>query len=206
MKDHSDAVLLQTYLAGDADAFAAIVARYEGALLAYARFLPCGAEQAEDVVQEVFLRLARTPPELPPGREDSGDSSRSRLAPWLFKVTRNCAMDQLRTETRRRVRERTAAAAEAAAGGQESVDARDTRRAVEHGLSRLQQDQREVLVLRLLDDRSYREIAEITGKKTGTVAWLISEGLRTLSRSLSPVLALTASEPTRAMESKGEAS
>ncbi|MFH0946868.1 MAG: RNA polymerase sigma factor, partial [Planctomycetota bacterium] len=204
-----DALLLQAYLSGDADAFAAIVARYEGALLAYARFLPGGEDQAEDVVQEVFLRLARTPPVLPQGSGDSGDSSRSRLAPWLYRVTRNCAMEQVRSETRRIVRERSAAAREAIAGGQATVDARDTHRAVERGLSELNQDQREVLVLRLLDDRSYREIAEITGKKTGTVAWLISEGLRSLSHTLSPVLALNAAAAScapRAKESKGEAS
>ena len=93
-------------------------------------------------------------------------------------------MDAMRAETRRRRREESAAAPEATGGGLASVEAEDTRAAVERELMQLPVDQRDVLVLRLLAERSYREIAEITGKKVGTVGWLISEGLSTLSRRL----------------------
>ena len=55
-------------------------------------------------------------------------------------------------------------------------------------LARLPVDQREVLVLRLLDERSYKEIAEITGKKIGTVGWLISVGLKELGQRLGPLM------------------
>ncbi len=44
-------------------------------------------------------------------------------------------------------------------------------------------------MLRLLSERSYREIAEITGKKVGTVGWLVSEGLKALAAQLEPLLA-----------------
>jgi DNA-directed RNA polymerase specialized sigma24 family protein len=69
-----------------------------------------------------------------------------------------------------------------------SVDAADTRALVERELGRLPTDQREVLVLRLLNEKSYREIAAITGKKVGTDGWLVSVGLKTLSRELAPLL------------------
>jgi RNA polymerase sigma-70 factor (ECF subfamily) len=58
---------------------------------------------------------------------------------------------------------------------------------VEAELQKLPGDQREVLVLRLLGERSYKEIAEITGKKVGTVGWLVSEGLKALSANLAPL-------------------
>ncbi len=45
-----------------------------------------------------------------------------------------------------------------------------------------------MLVLRLLGEKSYREIADITGKKVGTVGWLISVGLKALSQELEPLL------------------
>ena len=93
-------------------------------------------------------------------------------------------MDILRSEARRRRREALAAADEATPGGVERGEQEDTARAVERGLERLPEAQREVLVLRLVGERSYREIAEITGRKTGTVGWLISEGLKSLSKEL----------------------
>jgi len=71
------------------------------------------------------------------------------------------------------------------------VEANDTRAAVQKSLGRLPRDQCEVLVLRLLGEKSYREIAEITGKKTGTVGWLVSVGLKALGAELTPLLAGT---------------
>ena len=97
-------------------------------------------------------------------------------------------MDTIRAEERRRHREERVAAADVANASSSELDEHDTRAAVERGLSRLPADQREVLVLRLLSDKSYREIAEITGKKVGTVGWLVSVGLRALSQELAPLL------------------
>ena len=77
---------------------------------------------------------------------------------------------------------------EESADGLASVEEEETRQAVERSLSRLPADQREVLVLRLLGERTYKEIAEITGKKVGTIGWLISVGLKTLGRELAPLL------------------
>lgn len=185
MTEQSDQRLLLAFQRGDADAFGALVDRYQTVLLRYARFLPCGKEAAEDVVQEAFLRLVKHPPELP-------GASRGPLLSWLYRVTRNLAMERYRSEARRRVREQHAARVEATDGNQAVVEQRDTRRAVEDGLMRLNGDQREVLVLRLLGERSYREIAEITGRRPGTVAWQVSEGLKNLGRMLAPVL-----EPAR---------
>ena len=74
--------------------------------------------------------------------------------------------------------------------GMAAVDEQDTRAAVRRELEKLPDDQREVLVLRLVGDRSYKEIAEITGKKIGTVGWLISIGLQELSARLGPIVAV----------------
>jgi RNA polymerase sigma-70 factor, ECF subfamily len=93
-------------------------------------------------------------------------------------------MDIIRSESRRKRRERDVATSESTHGGLHRVEGEDTRSLVEREIEKLPVDQREVLVLRLLAERSYREIAEVTGKKVGTVGWLISEGLKTLSGNL----------------------
>ncbi len=97
-------------------------------------------------------------------------------------------MDALRSDTRRRQREERVAAPEASPGGLDAIEAADTRAVVERQLGALPQDQREVLILRLLGEKSYSEIATITGRKIGTVGWLVSVGLKALSAQLAPVL------------------
>lgn len=133
------------------------------------------------------MKLVQRPPELPAEALGDAAAERTVLSSWLHKVVRNQAMDSLRSEERRRLREERAAGRDVAAGDTAAIDASDTRAAVERGLGRLPAEQREVLVLRLLSDKSYREIAEITGKKIGTVGWLVSVGLRSLSQELAPL-------------------
>ena len=184
MEDLSDGRLLAAWRGGDASAFAELVARHQARLLRQARGLLGPGSAYEDAVQEALLELARAKLRLPAEVEGDPERERRHVAGWLAKVTRNKCMDAMRAETRRRRREESAAAPEATGGGLASVEAEDTRAAVERELMQLPVDQRDVLVLRLLAERSYREIAEITGKKVGTVGWLISEGLSTLSRRL----------------------
>jgi RNA polymerase sigma-70 factor (ECF subfamily) len=102
-------------------------------------------------------------------------------------------MDTMRSETRRRQREEAAAGFEGESdAGLAHVEEVDTRDAVRRELEKLPADQREVLVLRLVAERSYKEIAEITGKKIGTVGWLISVGLQELGARLGPIVAADA--------------
>jgi len=182
----SDGDLLTAWCAGHGEAFEALVTRYQARLLRHARSFLGDGKAYEDVVQETFLRLAQEPPVL----TERGDprAEEAQLAAWLFKVTRNCCMDAQRSEQRRRRREEEMARTEAVGGGHSRVEGEDTRAAVERSLQRLPDDQREVLALRLFGERSYKEIADITGKKIGTVGWLISVGLKALAGELEPLL------------------
>lgn len=188
MTSSSDGQLLAAFAAGDATAFATLVQTHQAALLRHARAVLGNGSPYEDVVQETFLKLAQKPPSL--ARDVLGNPAleRAQLSSWLHTVTRNLCMDVARSETRRKRREQEASAVEAADGGLAALDQIDTRSVVEKQLNRLPSEQREVLVLRLLGERSYKEIAEITGKKIGTVGWLVSVGLKTLSRELAPIL------------------
>jgi RNA polymerase sigma-70 factor (ECF subfamily) len=116
-------------------------------------------------------------------------------------------MDTLRAESRRRNREERVAAPDMAPHRSSSLEEHDTREAVERGLARLPDDQREVLVLRLLAERSYKEIAEITGRKIGTVGWLVSVGLKALASELAPLVEGSAAvEPVMGRVAQGERS
>lgn len=179
-----DAELLGRWRGGDPSGFELLVRRYEGPLLRHARTLLRHGGGAEDTVQEAFLRLAKTPPDLE-GREDVPVDR--ELSAWLHRVTRNLCLDVMRSEQRRRARE-AERASEANAVEAREVEALDTRSAVEHSISSLPDDQREVVSLRLLEECSYAEIASITGRNVGTVGWLISVGMKALARDLSPLM------------------
>ena len=202
----SDGVLLLALERGEVSALTELVARHQGTLLRHARALLGEGGGYEDAVQDAFLKLLRRPPKLPAEVRGNGERERSQLLSWLHKVTRNGCMDMLRSETRRKSREEEVAAPEAASSpsGAVLVEQEDTREAVEKGLSRLPDDQREVLVLRLLGERSYKEIAEITGRKIGTVGWLVSEGLKSLAGHLSH-LALVPAPAVARQRSAGRA-
>lgn len=184
----TDGQLLEAWSAGDGLAFTELVRRHQAACLGHARALLGRGADAEDCVQDAFCRLAQGPPRIEQRVRGDAAAERAVLAGWLHRVTRNRAMDLLRGEERRRRREAAAAPPEAISGGIETVEDADTRAAVERGLERLPRAQREVLVLRLVGERSYREIAEITGRTVGTVGWLIAEGLKALSSDLSHLL------------------
>ncbi|MBK7878493.1 MAG: RNA polymerase sigma factor [Planctomycetes bacterium] len=188
MTNQSDGHLLRAFRSGDRGAFTALVTRHESALLRHARALLGEGSAYEDVVQEVFLKLAQVPPEVPPECNGDVELERLHLTAWLHKVTRNACMDVMRSEARRKKREHDVANDDAQAGDFGAVELGDTRAAVRRELAKLPVDQREVLVLRLLDERSYKEIAEITGKKIGTVGWLISVGLKELGTRLEPLM------------------
>lgn len=201
MDELSDGQLLAAWGRGDSGAFTALVTRHERALLRHARALLGDGKSGEDVVQEVLLRLAKKPPELPADVLGDARAENAVLASWLHQVLRNLCMDTQRGERRRRRREAEVSSTEATSGGVETVEAADTKAAVERGLARLSLDQREVLVLRLFEDKSYAEIAAITGRKVGTVGWLISVGMKALAAELAPLLG---GEGVAAIESAGQ--
>ncbi|MDE0914391.1 MAG: RNA polymerase sigma factor [Planctomycetota bacterium] len=184
----SSAVLLERHRSGEPTAFVTLVEGHQGELLRLARGLLGRGSAFEDVVQEAFMRLAQSPPVIPEAALGDVDVERAHLSSWLHTVTRNLCMDVIRSETRRKRRERSVAQPDHHTGGILEVEAGDTRQAVERSLERLPEDQREVLVLRLLAEKSYREISEITGKKVGTVGWLVSVGLKALCVELGPLL------------------
>ncbi|HEX6883741.1 MAG TPA: RNA polymerase sigma factor [Planctomycetota bacterium] len=188
MDQPSDGQLLAAWSRGESSAFEALVARYERPLLRHARALLGDWRSGEDVVQEVLLRLAQRPPSLATDVRGDPRAESAVVSAWLHQVLRNLCMDTKRSEMRRRRREEASAARDESVGGLDGVEADDTKAAVMRGLLRLPQDQREVLVLRLFDEKSYGEIATITGRKVGTVGWLISVGMKALAAELAPLV------------------
>jgi RNA polymerase sigma factor (sigma-70 family) len=153
-----DARLVERLRAGDELAFEAIVARHRPRLLAFARrILRSRPDAAEDVVQEALMRA-----HLALRRDDR----EILLRPWLFKLTRNCALDEIS-----RVKADTIPLdAPAAAGALVDLDGpaqlherRANVRGMLEGIAVLPEEQRHALLRREVDGASHADIASELG-------------------------------------------
>ena len=146
--------------------------RHEQPLIRYARWFLGDLESARDVVQETFLRLCREDPAR------VGD----HVAPWLFTVCRNLALDA------RRAAARTAPLDNAEAAVACDLDEQhDTRQALAHELDivgTLPHNQREVVYLRFHGGLSYKEISGVTGLSVSNVGFLLHTAVRAIRSHL----------------------
>ena len=160
----------------------AIVAEHETALLRYAARLVNSPDTAQDVVQNVFVKLARNWHE--------GMRASPRLKGWLYRVTHNEAVDQIRRETRRRkLHEKHAERLldECPDGHNCPSPLDDRREVVLAHVRRLHPREQQVIILRLQEGLSYREISEITGRTRGNVGNILHHAVKKLSEGLKNV-------------------
>lgn len=175
MADH-DRTTLDAYLRGDVGAFEALVSRYEGPLLGYAERALGDAAAAQDAVQETFLRLIREARQI-----DHGEA----IGTWLFRVCRNAGIDAVRKEGRMRALYEKAARTQAeGAPRSDPVERREAQDALREELEKLPANQRNAVVLKVQQGKSYREISAITGLSESNVGYLIHHGLRNLAHGL----------------------
>jgi RNA polymerase sigma-70 factor (ECF subfamily) len=147
---------------------------YQSALLRYAARVLNNEDAAQDVVQETFIRLH--------GNMEKIARRGVHLKGWLFRTTHNAAVDYIRRESRRRLlHQRQSAEADPCC----ESDRGDERKAlVLEYLNVLKPKEREVLVLRLQEGMSYREIAAVLKRSEGYVGTLIHTATKKLTQSL----------------------
>ncbi len=159
-----------------------IVAMHETALLRYATRLLNNAATAQDVVQNVFIKFVTTwTDELEPS---------PRLKSWLYSVTHNEAVDHIRRESRLKIlyEKQAKETADAAAGCPDGIHcespAEERKKMVLGLLQKLHPREQQVVLLRMEQGLSYKEISEITGRTEGNVGNLIHHAVRKLSDRL----------------------
>lgn len=159
MKVESDGVLLRRVLEGDTREYARLVDRYRDRLGRYALRMLGNEADAEDAVQDTFIRAYRSLARC------QGDS----FGPWVFGILVN----RCRTYAAKRIRSQAvmvhdeAALATAAVASSEARDA--LRDALHRAMAELPGDQREAFLLRHVEDLSYETMEEITGVRAATL-------------------------------------
>jgi RNA polymerase sigma-70 factor (ECF subfamily) len=173
----SDASLAMAVARWQEEALAEIYRRHAGAVFGLAKRLIFDAVLAEEVTQEVFVRLWREP--------ERYDPTRGSLRTFLLSVTHGRAIDVLRSEMSRRAREeRSRAVAEAGYDLEQEVFDLTTAERVRKAVAKLPGVERKAIELAYFGGHSYREVAVMENEPEGTIKSRIRSGLRRMGREL----------------------
>jgi RNA polymerase sigma-70 factor (ECF subfamily) len=174
----SDATLVVAIARWRQDALAEAYRRHAGAVFALARRLLADATLAEEVVQEVFVRLWDAP--------DRFDPDRGSLRSFLLATCHGRSVDLVRSERSRRAREEREHRARAESGYDIEHEVEDLVVAdeVKGALAALPPEERRAIELAYFGGHTYREVAALLAAPEGTVKSRIRAGLRRMQRSL----------------------
>ena len=170
MTQEEELRLIRLVLAGETEAFEALVLAHEKNVYNLALRMTGDPQDAEDMAQEAFLKAYRS----------LGDfRGESRFSVWLYRVVSNVCLDFLRRRSRRPSVSLTEEDDEGEELQRDVPDERFspeallerklTREAVRAGLRELPEEQRQILLLREIEGLSYEEIGEILDLEPGTV-------------------------------------
>ena len=177
----SDASLAMAVARWQEEALAEIYRRHAGAVFGLAKRLLFDAALAEEVAQEVFVRLWREPERF--------DPARGSLRTYLLSMTHGRAIDMLRSESSRRAREqRSRAVAEAGYDLEQEVFDLATAERVREAVAKLPGAERRAIEMAYFGGHTYREVAALQNEPEGTVKSRIRSGLRRMERELSALV------------------
>ncbi|MFC1628224.1 RNA polymerase sigma factor [Gemmatimonadota bacterium] len=188
-RDTSDESLLGQYRAGREEAFTLLFRRYSRRLFGYVLGIVHDQDLADDIIQKVFVKLARRPEVFEP---------RASFSSWIHQVARNAALDALKSSRNRLKREsrdhtiegeftEPVVPVESQHPG-EGVRNDLIRSLVSRAIERLEGPKREALVLREYSELSYSEIAKITGRSLATIKQDIYQARQAIRAELAPHL------------------
>jgi RNA polymerase sigma factor (sigma-70 family) len=178
----TDRQLLTAYVShDDVRAFDAFVDRHQSALLSFTAAFLRDETSAQDVVQETFMRAARFPQRLLHACSN-GASERN----WLLKVARDLSIDNLRRKSTERVAFKRMAevAPKSAPAADAALETRERNEQVHRAIDKLKPRLRELLILKVREQKSYREISEITGLSVTNVGFLLHQAMTALAEEL----------------------
>ncbi|MBE0447727.1 MAG: sigma-70 family RNA polymerase sigma factor [Actinobacteria bacterium] len=183
MKMISDEVLVEQAKLGKGEAFEELVRRYRVLVYFIVVHTVGDSQEAEDVVQDVFMSAFTSIKQFDPGR--------ASFKTWLFSIIKRRSIDSLRSLKRRfPLREEflNEMSAGSGQGPEEFFAGIELKDALNRALLSLSKEQRLCLILQSMEGLSYEEIAKVAGVPVGTVRSRISAARKKLLKYVSYLL------------------
>jgi len=180
----AEIALLQRVAQGDRVSFETLYERFSGVLFSTAYRVLNNQEAAEDVLQDVFIQIWEKAPLY--------DPARGKPMTWAVTLTRNKAIDRLRSTVRRnRLQDDVEREAETLEqfddrSSFDAVAAGETNQIVREAIQKLSKDQREAIELAFFSSLTQTEIAERLNEPLGTIKARIRRGMMKLREILNP--------------------
>ena len=191
LKLMDDSGVVTAFLGGEERAFEELVVRYQTRLLNFIYRTVGDRERAEDLVQEVFIRVYR--------HLHRFDRSK-KFSTWAYTIASNLAKNELRNRSRNPLvlfqtvkknwqdEDRPLEFEDSSTRPDDMYRKRHLRQVVEESVAKLPEHHRDVFVLRELEGKSYEEIAEITGCNLGTVKSRLNRARNSFAEIVAPEL------------------
>jgi RNA polymerase sigma-70 factor (ECF subfamily) len=193
----TDVQLMLDVKAGDEQSFALLLHRYRTPLVNFLYRMVRNREQAEDLAQEVFIRVYRARADYVPS---------AKLTTWLFRIATNLALNSVRDTRHQRMEvsldapvtvseegdERPLDVAEKNPNIEEHLVQEAQRDMIRHAIDKLPEKQRAAVLLHKYQDLDYGEISKILSCSESALKSLLFRAYETLRVELAPLVALRA--------------
>ena len=154
----ADQLIITSVLAGDRDAFSALIHRYSDPLFRHALGMTGSPDVAEDILQQSFIKAYNHLAEV-----------RGRFDAWLFRIVANGCKDWLKNIRRTHVSYDEDDQPSAYATPDEDLDRTELRNDLDGALAQLAPSLREAFVMKHVEGRSYEEMADLLGTTVGAL-------------------------------------
>jgi RNA polymerase sigma-70 factor, ECF subfamily len=188
--EFNGADLVRRARSGDGTAWEEIVANYSRRIFNLAYRFTANAEAAEDLTQEVFVRIYRT--------LDQYDQKQGELANWLMRLARNLIIDDYRHRQRNPQNSMADAVDDhqyhlraVGTSAQREMERRELAHQVQEGINKLPPDLKTCVILRDIEELTYQEIVEMLQIPEGTVKSRINRGRIELAKILKRMRVVT---------------
>lgn len=176
----SDNELVEIVRTKNQELFAEIIKRYQQKLFYYVNRLINHADEAEDIVQDVFIKVYINL---------NGYDARLKFSSWIYRIAHNEAVNWLRKNTRYQKEsiEQSEYLENTLSDNHNIIDTLDLKADLEKvssAIQKLPDKYKEVLILKFIEEKSYEEIADILRKPINTIGVLINRARKQLKISL----------------------
>jgi RNA polymerase sigma-70 factor (ECF subfamily) len=162
-----DAILIKHYIAGDENSLAILISRYQSKIYGFIYSKIADRDVSDDIFQDTFIKVIKT-------LKSNSYNEEGKFLPWVMRIAHNLIVDHFRKNKKMPMFRETEEFSifSIMSDNAPNVESQIITSQVESDLKKLidelPHDQREVLVMRMYQDLSFKEISEITGVSINT--------------------------------------